>query len=210
MNLIGLTLAVALLSQTPPLLQEASVTPPVGTAELRGRVVLAASGAAVAGASVILSSGSASLRRATTDENGRFVYTLLPAGRYTLSVSHNGTMVTAFGGSAPRAVSIDLKDGDHVDRGDLVLPAGAVISGQILDEHGDPLAGATVSAWRSLYRAPGDHWLSFAGQARSDATGDYRISGLKPGTYFVDARASDSHQRSFRPRQAPRPQPASR
>lgn len=157
------------------------------------------SGAPVARASVILTDTSANIRTAATDDGGRFVFRLLPAGRYSVSVSSNGFAVTSFGGSAPRAVSIDLEDGDHVDRGDLVLPVGVAIGGRILDEHGNPLKGATVSAWRLMYRAPGDRRLSFEGQALSDDAGDYRIVGLKPGMYFVDAKAGESMAPTFFP-----------
>lgn len=153
----------------------------------------------MAGAAVILTGSSGIIKTSATDERGRFVFTKLPAGRYSVSVSSNGFAVTSFGGSAPRALSIDLEDGDRVDRGDLVLPAGVAISGQILDEHGHPLKGATVSAWRSTYLASGERRLAFAGQALSDDAGDYRIVGLRPGVYFVDAKAGESIAPTFFP-----------
>jgi len=79
-----------------------------------------------------------------------------------------------------------------VDRGDARKPAGQSISGTILDEQGNPLKGATVSAWRLSYLAAGERRLWFEGKATSDQTGDYHIDGLKPGAYYVDAKTSES------------------
>lgn len=169
-----------------------------GTGEVRGRIMSGVPPAPVAGASVKLTGGGL-IKTSAADENGRFVFTKLPPGQYTISVSSNGMAVTAFGGSAPRAATIDLADGAHVDRGDLVLPSGVAITGQILDERGNPLKGATVSAWRTIYIAAGERRLSFAGQAVSDDRGDYRIAGVKPGTYFVDAKTSESNAPTFFP-----------
>ena len=196
MTLTALTFVAAIL------LPQAPVAAPVsGTAEVRGRVVSDALGTPAAGASVLLADSSGIIKAtATTDADGRFAFTKLLVGRYTISVMlRNGSFVTAFGGSAPRAVSIDLGDGAHVDRGDLVLPAGVAISGQILDEHGNPLKGANVSAWRLTYLSPGERRLSFEGQAISDDAGDYRIAGVKPGVYFVDAKAGESIAPTFFP-----------
>lgn len=76
---------------------------------------------------------------------------------------------------------------------------GQAITGQILDEHGNPLQGAVVSAWRLQYLRPGERRLDFAGKATSAENGDYRIPGLRPGTYFVDAKASETIAPTFFP-----------
>lgn len=78
-------------------------------------------------------------------------------------------------------------------------PAGVPITGQILDEQGHPLKGAVVSAWRMRYLSPGERRLDFAGNATSGENGDYRIDGLRPGTYFVDAKASEMIAPTFFP-----------
>ncbi len=199
----GLILAAALFAhtpQSPAVPAQALATSTTGTAELRGRVVGGTPATPVAGATVVLSGRI--VKKVVTDDAGRFVFTKLPSGTYSISVSGNGFAVTSFGSGAPRAISLDINDGDRIDRGDLVLPSGAEISGVILDERGNPLKGATVSAWRTTYTAPGEPRLSFEGQALSDETGDYRIVGLKPGTYFVDAKANASIAPTFFPASA--------
>ena len=198
MSLIGLALAALILQSPPTVPPQASAPVTTGTAEVRGRIMSGAPTASVAGASVKLTGGGL-IKTSVTDESGRFVFTNLPAGRYAVSVSSNGFAVTSFGGRTPRAVSIDLEQGARVDLGDLILPLGVAISGQILDEHGKPLKGANVSAWRSTYLAPGERRLSFEGQAISDDAGDYRIAGVKPGVYFVDAKAGESIAPTFFP-----------
>lgn len=196
--MLAVACAQVLAWQAPPAAQTRPAVS-VGTAEVRGRVVIGAARTPVVGAAVKLASPSGLIMSAKTDADGRFLFTKVPAGQYTVSVSSNGLAVTAFGAGAARTAVIDVEDGARVDRGDLIMPSGVAISGVILDADGNPLKGANVSAWRVRYVVPGQRRLDFAGQAISDATGDYRIDGMKPGTYYVDAKVGESNAPTFFP-----------
>ena len=68
---------------------------------------------------------------------------------------------------------------------DAELQAAASVTGTVLDEGGDPIAGATVWAF-----APGDLWIG-SGFAVTDADGGYAIEGLPDGRYDLRFVAPD-------------------
>jgi hypothetical protein len=83
---------------------------------------------------------------------------------------------------------LQLKAGERLT--DLVLPmvARAVIAGRVLDEHGDPLVNATVTAM-SLNRETG-------ATIQTNGRGEFRLS-VPPGKYYVEgSRWSDSETTS--------------
>jgi protocatechuate 3,4-dioxygenase beta subunit len=199
MPLTAFIFAALLVQQPSPAAAQGTVQ---GTAELRGRLVDALGGQPLSGATVRLASTRTPptpTRSATSDADGRFVFSGLSAGQYNLSVSRAGVVTTMFGATEERRVAPLIADGATVDLGDVRVPAGVPITGQILDENGNPLKGAAVSAWRMRYLSPGERRLDFAGGATSDERGDYRIAGLRPGTYFVNAKASDTIAPTFFP-----------
>jgi hypothetical protein len=82
---------------------------------------------------------------------------------------------------------IELADGQIVQQVNFALPRGAVIAGRVLDEFGDPVAGARVQALR-YQLSQGTRRLSPTGMfAQTDDTGAFRLYGLMPGEYYVSA-----------------------
>jgi len=162
----------------------------VGTAVIRGRIVAADTGAPLRRVQVRAFSGEVrESRLASTDGDGRFELRDLPAGRWELVASKAGFVTLRYGQRRPfeSGRPIELSDGDATARADFALPRGAVVTGRILDEYGDPVAGARVMVMR---------YQSFQGSRRlaptsfgdeSDDTGAYRIYGLAPGEYYVSA-----------------------
>ena len=74
-----------------------------------------------------------------------------------------------------------------LDKADITMPRGSAISGRIVDEFGEPLADAQVSAMRSTW-VNGKRRLQSTGRmAQTNDLGQYRIYGLPPGEYFVSA-----------------------
>lgn len=166
-------------------------------AEVRGRLLSGESRAPVVGVNVtLLGSGAPS---ATTDEAGRFVIRQIQDGHYTLLVFHGPKMFSEFGGSSPKEVAVDVIANTRLDLGDVLLPAGVVVTGVVLDERGHPLPGAFVNVWRLAYFSPGDRFLSHDGEATSDAAGGFRIVGMKPGTYLVSARETETSAHTYFP-----------
>jgi hypothetical protein len=63
-----------------------------------------------------------------------------------------------------------------------------VIAGHVYDETGDPMAGIPVRVLRYQYQQ-GERRLTPAGSAQTNDLGEYRVWGLMPGEYYVDAQS---------------------
>ena len=133
-------------------------------------------------------------RTASTNGLGRFEVRELPAGRYTLSASRAGYLGMAYGQSWPGEPGrpLELVDGQTIENADLVLPHTAIISGRVFDEAGDPLVGATVLTLQMRFFNGKRRLTPVRGNAVTDDTGQYRLSGLEPGEYYVQASSRET------------------
>jgi len=68
---------------------------------------------------------------------------------------------------------------------DFRLSRGGAFSGRVIDEFGDPIAGANVSALRYQVTAQGVRTTRTGTSVTSDDTGTYRVYGLPPGQYYI-------------------------
>jgi uncharacterized protein (DUF2141 family) len=161
----------------------------VGTAVISGFVVTEGSGTPVRRARVNLSGAALRGGRSViTTDDGRFQFTALPAGRYTMTASKAGYVDIAYG--AKRAgrpgTPIQLIDGQKLEKAVINLPKGSVVTGIVIDDNGEPSPGTAVRAMRFVMRT-GEKTLQQAGQDTTDDRGMYRIYGLQPGDYIVSA-----------------------
>src|SRR4029453_15272816 len=83
---------------------------------------------------------------------------------------------------------LQLADGQQIKDIEFRLPRGSVIAGHVYDETGDPMPGVLVRVLRYHYQQ-GDKRLAAAGTAQADDQGQYRVWGLMPGDYYVDAQS---------------------
>ena len=167
-----------------------------GTARIKGRIVVAETGAPVRRAQVRLSGGEILPKTVSTDNEGAYEFHDLPAGRYTVSATKSGYVNVSYGQTRPfeSPKQLDLTDGQTLDKADITMPRGSVISGRIIDEFGEPVADAQVSAMRSTW-SNGKRRLQSAGRtATTNDLGQYRIYGLPPGDYFVSATLRGSQE----------------
>ena len=189
----GASLPGPLRGQTPP--RDGTTLVPTGSGRIRGRVVTADGGAPLRRAQVRVSAAELRVNRGvTTDADGRYEISNLPAGRYSIFVSRNGYVSLQFGQQRPFEPGrpLDLGDGQLMDRIDFALPRGSVITGRVTDEVGEPMAGVRVQAMRYQYLPTGQRQLTpvMGGPAFSLVTndlGEFRVYGLMPGTYLVGA-----------------------
>ena len=163
-----------------------------GTSSIRGRVINATTGAPIRRAQIqatfLVEQGGRGEppRTESTDDNGAFRFSSLPAGRWTLRASKNGFVEqqygqrSAFAGVDP----VTLAEGQQFVA-DFRLSRGGAFSGRIVDEFGDPIAGVTVSALRFQVTAQGVRTTRTGTTVPSDDTGAYRIYGLPPGQYYI-------------------------
>ena len=170
-----------------PARDTSSLDPTTGLATLSGRVLRSDTGAVVKRAMVRLAGQDTRDRRTVqTDENGRYQFTDLQAGRYTVTVSKAGLISLAYGQKHPRqpALPIQVDAGRRLRNVDIALPRGSVITGQVVDEDGEPMARAVVQVLRYVYRQ-GQRQIEPAGTDQTDDRGQYRVFDLEPGEYFV-------------------------
>jgi protocatechuate 3,4-dioxygenase beta subunit len=169
---------------------------PQQAASISGRVLDADSGRPIAGASVGVPRGAEPV---VTDAQGR--YTLRPAdpGRVTLHVWGSG-QYQAMSLTGPRTVTV--QPGAVVTGIDMRVRLEAQVSGRVLDERGQPLAGIRVVAVsrqfsRTFPYTPdgefsGGLWHHRQATDEADDRGMYALSRLYAGRSY--------HLLAFRPR----------
>jgi hypothetical protein len=116
---------------------------------------------------------------ASTDAAGAFSFEGLAEGHYLFNAMHP---------SYPRGSSqkqIELKSAEKASI-NIELTPGAIISGTIFDETGDPLAACYAQA------APASRPNQPQQSAPANPDGEYRIHGLAPGKYVVSARCTSN------------------
>jgi hypothetical protein len=176
-------------TRLPPRAARPGEDPNKGTAILRGYVVATDTGSPLRRALVrATSQDGRSGGIATTDADGRFEIKDLVAGRYNLSASKAGFVMMSYGQRRPeqQGTLLEILDGQLVEKIAFSLPRGGVITGTILDEFGEPVAGANVSTLRFRY-FNGARRLTPSGGASTDDRGMFRVYGLAPGDYYVSA-----------------------
>jgi len=176
-----------------------------GTARIRGRVYAADSGAPLRRAQVRLFGAELRNGRVTsTDERGVYEFKDLPGGRFNLNASKGSYVTLQYGQVRPQQAGTPLQvlDGQIVEKVDFALPRGALITGRVVDEFGEPIADVQVMPLQSRF-AQGRRRLMPAGRgSQTNDVGEYRLFGLSPGEYYVSATirnlnfagdASDDH-----------------
>jgi hypothetical protein len=173
---------------TPAQPQTATPTP---SGRITGRVVAADNGRPVKRARVFVTAAELPGGRGMlTDESGVFDLTELPAGRYTLTVSKSGFVSLSYGQRRPlqAGTPLQLADGQTLKGIEFQLPRGSVIGGRVLDEDGEAMPGVMIRVMRYQY-LQGERRLTPAGSGQTDDKGQYRVWGLMPGDYYVNAVA---------------------
>ena len=131
--------------------------------------------------------------RVMTDEEGRFFFSELPPGEYSLEASKDGFARGSYGQRQPWGPGQPVSLRENERRTDVTLRVWkfAVIGGTVVDEAGEPVVGVTV---RALVKS------TFAGRTRfgnlqvipelvpmttTDDRGMFRLTQLSPGSYVV-------------------------
>lgn len=165
------------------------------TGTIAGQVV-DARGIGIPLATVVLrptekSTGSRTIR---TDRSGRFQFQNVPPGSFSLAVVEQPTI--AAGSEAARRTTLHIAAGTRTENVTLIGARGGTISGTLTDEFGDPVLGTVIAATPSGRSMSGDIVELVARQSgqlvsgragSADARGRYRITGLPPGEYLINA-----------------------
>jgi hypothetical protein len=171
--------------------RDAGTQPTVGTASISGVVQDDGQPARPVRRAVVTLTGDGlhPSRGAITDDEGRFALRGLPAGRFLLTAERGGYVTSAYGAKRPgrAGTAITVAGGQQIADLRVRLWRGAVLSGVLRNEWGEPLPNTAVAAIPSREITPVALTLSNSNQARTNDLGEYRIFGLEPGTYVVRA-----------------------
>jgi Carboxypeptidase regulatory-like domain len=190
--MIAALLAALSFTQTPS---------PAATGRLSGRVTAEGTNAPIAGARVMVfpmmrtgmppSGPMAMPPQGMTDQDGRFVFNGVAPGEYRIDVQKTGFASSADPTTRPKTYTVAA--GQALDNISIALQKGAVITGKVLDQKGEPVTDAHVMALRRI-TPPGATTAPprmipapMQGPQQTNDIGEYRVSGLPPGEYWIAA-----------------------
>jgi hypothetical protein len=149
---------------------------------VEGTVVDSATGAGIAGASVVLTAPRSARYETTTDAAGHFTITGMSPGSYRASAEKDG-----FASPTPD-LRLLLNSGLRVAAGgepvkvDLKLTPLNTIQGRVLGPDGKPAAGIEVSLYPNIV----------AEVAVTDEEGRFALHDIRPASYLLIAKPPDS------------------
>jgi hypothetical protein len=156
---------------------------------ISGRIVDAETNRPLGKVRVTLSSDTGGDPASTfTSADGRFLFTPLLAGRYTLVAEKTGFARARYGALTALDPPIEISVTAETPAEEVLvrLTKGAAIFGRVTDDVGDPVVGGevTVSAVQVIGNSPTLVPVARP-PAETDDLGDYRIGDLPAGRYFV-------------------------
>lgn len=160
-----------------------------GTASITGRVT--ANDRPMPGVMVAIFTSSFTgprrepLYRATTDEEGRYRFSAIPAGQYRVVPLAPGYAVPTEGFGLD-GKPVTLGDGEAFDNLDFALIRGGVITGRVTDANDQPVIEEQINL--TEVEPGGRSRRVFLGNfllMRTDDRGIYRIYGVQPGRYLI-------------------------
>jgi 5-hydroxyisourate hydrolase-like protein (transthyretin family) len=196
-----LTLTLLALLSLGSLQERAPATPPSAHApaspadnepayRVAGTVVDAVTGAPLNNAQVTLTArDSQGAETMLTDDNGRFAFDDVPAGKFVLSAKRKGYLEQLY--KQHQQFSTAIVTGPELNTENLRfdLHPGASISGVITDEAGEPVRNAQIFLIQRELLMGRRTSFQRAGTATNDL-GRFRFAQLTPGTYFIAASAT--------------------
>jgi protocatechuate 3,4-dioxygenase beta subunit len=186
MHAIGSLLVALTLTQAAPAAEQ--------TGRASGRVTLEGANTPVSGARVLLiptTRPTASMGpppQAMTDQDGRFRFDRVAPGTYRLDVQKTGLVPL----DSRRAPEVTFAAGQSIDNINQQMQKGGVIAGRLLDATGEPIPDARMMVFR---RPPANPRMPATLRimpvpnpgTQTNDIGEFRLSGLATGEYFVAA-----------------------
>jgi len=121
-----------------------------------------------------------------TTEDGKFRFTAVPAGKYSMTGEKRGFIPAAYDQHGPLSTAIVTGAGIDTENLVLKLVPDARISGRVLDESGEPVRHALVNLYLDDPRQ-GIHEIHMVGNSTTDDLGAYELTPLITGTYYLAA-----------------------
>jgi len=163
---------------------------PTGPYRIAGMAANARAGNALARCRVTIADAKnqRKVQSVITGDDGRFEFHV-PAGKFSLGGAKRGFISAGY--NQHDEYSTAIVTGADLDTENLILrlAANAVLTGQVLDEFGEPVRNAQIMLYRRQ-RAEGIGRTSLFRTAMTDDQGRYEVTPLDEGTYFISAKAS--------------------
>ena len=169
------------------------------TAVIMGNVLIGGTGQPADGVRLTLSGNELRGSRSTiSDDSGNFAFLALPPGTYTLRATKLGYVSASYGQKQPGrpGTAIVLAVGQQLKGISLEVPRGGVVSGTVYDEKNRPAVSVPVRLLQWTWNL-GERVLTSAGSGTTDDRGIYRIFGLAPGDYVVNATPRNTSTTMF-------------
>jgi hypothetical protein len=155
-------------------------------ASIQGKAIDSVTGQGVRKAVVTLRCNSGGSFSTLTGPLGEFRFDNLQAAECVVSAEAEGYSLAQGGGAKPFTIAA----GQQLTRMDVTLTPLGVITGKVVDENGEPLEGASVSAMTYVYNNL-HRTLQQVSSNSTDDRGVYRLFDIPPGRYYLSA---ESHQ----------------
>ncbi len=173
-----------------PAQQQPQMPAAPGTATMRGHVFAADGGQPLRKAQVrIFANDIRENRMATTDENGAYEFKDVRAGRYTISASKGSYLTISYGQQratdAPKPLQI--LENQTVERLDLTLQRGGVITGRVVDEYGEPAPEIQIAVQRYMFMQGQRRLVPSGRPTTTNDIGEFRLFDIPPGQYYLSA-----------------------
>ena len=131
-------------------------------------------------------------RYTLADIDGFYSFTQVAPGTYTVGASRNGFIARYFDdvASPVDARIIAISSEERLGRIDIRLVSAGVISGTVFDDDNQPLMTVQVEAVRIRYMPGGRRLEAPRSIVMTNDLGEFRLSNLPPGNYFVRIQTS--------------------
>ncbi len=166
---------------------------PKEACSIGGKVVDTTTGEGLRNANLTLTSTTPGSRQqgsytAVTDIQGRFAIQEIIPGTYRLMISRSGYVQMEYGsrGQGGAGTPLTLAARQSLASLEVRMRRYGVLAGRVVDEAGEPVERAQVSAMRYRY-INGERQMTTVGSDSTDDQGNYRIFGLEAGRYYVRA-----------------------
>jgi beta-lactamase regulating signal transducer with metallopeptidase domain len=132
--------------------------------------------------------GRISVYRATTGRDGHFTIPDMRAGDYLVAATASGYVQRYFGETANDTpeTSVHVAVGQRTPSVDIRLEEAGSVSGHVLSDAAEGLAGVEVELLRRTYLPGGSRPIAVA-FAQTEKGGAYRFRDVMPGEYYVRA-----------------------
>ena len=122
-----------------------------------------------------------------SDGDGRFTFSQVKPGRYTVRATRDGFFGKPVAGVYPATEAINMiVVAGETQQVSLAMVQGAIIGGRVYDQTGAAVSNMTVQAYSVAYQT-GFSLLQTSVTKTTDDRGEYRLFWLPPGDYYVGA-----------------------